>query len=147
MSENNMNGRYLGVDYGDVRTGLSQTDITRYLASGIGYIKPGGMRHTAVAVAEKAREIGAVKIVVGLPKNMNGSEGERAEKVRAFAELLRGETDIPVDFMDERLTTVEAYNYLNATDTASRKRKGVIDTLSAEIMLQNYIDREKAQKR
>ncbi len=151
MPENNINlkklGCYLGVDYGDVRTGLAKTDLSRFLAGGIGYIKPGGMRNTAVAVAQEAKKSEAIKIIVGLPKNMDGSEGERAKTVRIFADILATLTDIPIDFCDERLTTVEAYSFLNITDTASRKRRSVIDTLSAQIMLQDYIDRENLQKK
>ena len=145
MFENSIKtkGCYLGVDYGDVRTGLAKTDATRFLAASIGNIQPGGMRHTAIAVAEEARKIDAKKIVVGLPKNMNGTEGDRAEKVRAFVSLLKEETDIPIDMIDERLSTVEAYNYLNETRTKSKKRRSVIDGLSAQIILQNYIDKEK----
>ncbi len=150
MPENNTNkksGCYLGVDYGDVRTGLAKTDLSRFLASGIGYIKPGGMKNTAIAVAEEAKKTQSVKIVVGLPKNMDGSEGERAKTVRIFADILSTLTDIPIDFCDERLTTVEAYGFLNITNTASKKRRSVIDTLSAQIMLQDYIDRENSHNK
>ena len=83
--------RYLGVDYGDVRTGLALSDPSGLLASGIGYVKESGMRHTAVKVAEEARARGAEGIVVGYPKNMDGSEGPRTEVVRAFVALLQGD--------------------------------------------------------
>ncbi len=139
-------GKYLGVDYGDVRTGLAATDAMRVLASEIGFIKPNGMHNTAIAVAEKAKELGVVKIIVGLPKNMNGTEGERVGVVRAFIELLRSETDIEIDTVDERLTTVVAHTYLNMTNTTGKKRKNAVDSLSAAIMLQDYIDREKQKK-
>ena len=133
-------GKILGVDYGDVRTGLAVSDALRFLASGIGTIRPGGMRNTAVAVAEEAKKQNATLIVIGLPKNMDGSEGFRAEAVRAFAVLLTEYTDIPYVFYDERLSTVEAHNFLNLTDTKGKKRKEVVDTLSAQIILQNYLD-------
>ena len=133
-------GKILGVDYGDVRTGLAVSDILGFLASGIGTIRPGGMRNTAIAVAEEAKKQNAVRIVIGLPKNMDGSEGFRAEAVRAFAALLAEYTDIPYVFYDERLSTVEAHNFLNLTDTKGKKRKEVVDTLSAQIILQNYLD-------
>ena len=106
----------------------------------IGTIRPGGMRNTAIAVAEEAKKQNAVRIVIGLPKNMDGSEGFRAEAVRAFAFLLAEYTDIPYVFYDERLSTVEAHNFLNLTDTKGKKRKEVVDTLSAQIILQNYLD-------
>ena len=139
-------GKYLGVDYGDVRTGLAECDISGMLSSGIATVKEGGMRNTAKRVAKEAHDRGCKKIVVGLPKNMDGSEGERAETVRAFVGLLREMTDIPIDFYDERMTTMQAYRFLDSTATYGKKRKESIDTLSAEIILQNYLDRERAEK-
>ena len=137
-------GRVLGVDFGDVRTGLAISDETRFLASGIGYIKPGGIVKTADKVAEMATENKASAVIVGLPKNMDGSEGFRAERCREFADLLRERlADIPVAMMDERMTTMSASRYLNETNTRGQKRKGVIDTLSAQIILQNTLDRLK----
>ena len=137
-------GRILGVDFGDTRTGLAVSDTSRFLASGIGYVSPGGIVKTADKVAEVAREQKVSAIVVGLPKNMDGSEGFRAERCREFAALLRERlTDIPVAMMDERMTTMSASRYLNETNTRGQKRKGVIDTLSAQIILQNALDRLK----
>ena len=136
-------GRVLGVDYGDVRTGLAISDPTGLLAGGIGTFKPGGMRKTAMLVAEEAKKNEAVLIVIGLPKNMDGTEGFRAETVRAFAALLAEYTDIPYVFYDERLSTVYAHTILSMTETAGRKRKEVVDTLSAQIILQSYLDAQK----
>ncbi len=136
-------GKILGVDYGDVRTGLAVSDLSGFLASGIGTIRPGGMRNTAEAVAKEAEKQGAVLIVIGLPKNMDGSEGFRAEAVRAFAALLSECTSIPYTFYDERLSTMEAHKMLSITDVGSKKRKQVIDTLSAQIILQDYLDAAK----
>ena len=137
-------GRILGVDFGDTRTGLAISDISRFLASGIGYISPGGIEKTANRVAEIATEQSASAIVVGLPKNMDGSEGFRAERCREFANMLRDRLpNVPVLMMDERLTTMSAARYLNETNTRGSKRKGVIDTLSAQIILQNALDRLK----
>ena len=140
-------GKYLGVDYGDKRTGLAECDISGMLASGICTISEGGMRNTAIRVAKEAESRGCKKIVVGLPKNMDGSEGERSQVIRAFAELLANETDIPIDFYDERMSTMAAYRFLDGTQTFGKKRKNVIDTLSAEIILQGYIDKERNSKR
>ena len=137
-------GRILGVDFGDTRTGIAVSDISRFLATGIGYISPGGIIKTADRVAEIAIEQKVGAIVVGLPKNMDGSEGFRAERCREFAALLRERLgEIPVAMMDERLTTVSASRYLNETNTRGARRKGVIDTLSAQIILQNALDRLK----
>lgn len=137
-------GRILGVDFGDTRTGLAVSDTSRFLASGIGYVSPGGIQKTADKVVEVAREQKVSAIVVGLPKNMDGSEGFRAERCREFAELLREQLEeIPVAMIDERMTTMSASRYLNETNTRGQKRKGVIDTLSAQIILQNALDRLK----
>lgn len=136
-------GKYLGVDYGDVRTGLSECDASGTLASGITTVKEGGMRNTALRVAREAETRGCVKIVVGLPKNMDGTEGDRAKVVRTFASLLSEITSLPIDFSDERMTTMAAYRYLGETATYGKKRKAAVDTLSAEIILQDYIDAER----
>ena len=138
-----INRRYLGVDYGDVRTGLAVSDPSGLLASGVGQIKPGGMRRTAEAVCEEARRLSVSRIVVGLPKNMDGSEGFRAEAVRAFVAILEELTALPVILFDERLSTCEAHRYLQSTGVSTKKRKGVVDTLSAQIILQDYLDRER----
>ena len=140
----NTTGRILGVDFGDTRTGVAVSDISRFLASGIGYVSPGGIEKTADKIAEIAREQKVGAIVVGLPKNMDGSEGFRADRCREFADLLRERlADVPIAMMDERMTTMSASRYLNETNTRGQKRKGVIDTLSAQIILQNALDRLK----
>jgi putative Holliday junction resolvase len=139
-------GRILCVDYGDVRTGLAVSDVTGFLANGIGTVRPGGMRNTAVTVAEEAKKQEAVRIVVGLPRNMDGSEGFRAEAVRAFVAILKEYTELPIILEDERMTTMVAHQYLNLTGTGGQKRKKVVDTLSAEIILQGYLDKLKNGK-
>ena len=77
---------------------------------------------------------------------MDGTEGERAEVVRAFAKILSELTDVEIDFFDERMSTMVAYRFLGETGTFGKKRRDAVDTLSAEIILQGYLDREKAQK-
>ena len=136
-------GKILSVDFGDTRTGLAVSDPSRLLASGIGYVSPGGIEKTADAVAEIAAEQKAVAIVVGLPVNMDGSEGSRAQRCKKFASMLSERTGIPVAMFDERMTTMTASRYLNETGTHGKKRKTVIDTLSAQIILQNCLDRLK----
>lgn len=134
-------GRIMGVDFGDTRTGLAVSDELRFLASGIGYISPGGIERTADAVADVARERGVTAIVVGHPINMNGTEGPRAARAAEFAQLLRDRlAGVEVVLFDERMTTMAAARYLNETNVRGKKRKGVIDTLSAQIILQNFID-------
>lgn len=140
-------GRILGVDFGDVRTGLAVSDETRFLASGIGFIKPGGIVKTADKVAEIAMENNVVAVVVGHPMNMNGTRGPRAERAEEFAELLRERIPkIEVLLFDERMTTMAASRYLVETGTRGKNRKNVIDTLSAQILLQNFLDMEKNAK-
>ncbi len=139
-------GKYLAVDYGDKRTGLADCDISGMLASGIGTISEGGMTKTAERVVKEAVSRGVKKIIVGLPKNMDGTEGERAGVIRIFVDMLRTMCDIPVELYDERMTTMVAYRFLDASGTFGKRRKDVIDTLSAEIILQNYLDRERQSK-
>ena len=140
-------GKYLGVDYGDVRTGLAECDVSGMLAGGIATVKEGGMRNTAVRVAKEAEMRNCKKIIVGLPKNMDGSEGDRAKCVRAFVDILATLTSIPIDFCDERMSTMAAYRDLDGAGTFGKKRRDSIDTLSAELILQSYLDRERAAKK
>lgn len=138
------NGKLLGIDFGDKRTGLAVSDPSRILASGIGYISPGGIVKVADEIARIAGERGVVGIVLGLPRNMDGSEGFRADRIKELASLLEERMpSVPVALFDERLTTVAASRFLNETNTRGSKRKSVVDTLSAQIILQNALDRLK----
>ena len=139
-------GKILAVDFGDTRTGLAVSDPSRLRASGIGYVSPGGIEKCADAVAETAKEQRVSAIIVGLPVNMDGSEGARAARCRKFAYMLSERTALPVAMFDERMTTMTAARYLNETNTRGKKRKTVIDTLSAQIILQNCLDRLKYMK-
>lgn len=132
-------GRIMGVDFGESRTGLAVSDPARFLASGLGNVQGGGLEKTAERVLAVAGEQGAVALVLGLPVNMNGTEGPKAARIREFAAIL--ERTLPVYLMDERMTTMAAARFLNETNTRGKKRRGVIDTLSAEIILQNALDR------
>ena len=147
----NLPGKLLGVDFGDKRTGLAISNDMRTLASGITQISVGGMQKTAAAVAEEAVRRGVVGIVVGLPVNMDGSHGPRAQHAEKFAGILAERLTeqgvaIPVVMQDERMTTMAASRFLNETDTRGAKRKSVIDTLSAEIILQNALDKLRFMK-
>lgn len=141
-----MIGKLLGVDYGDRRTGLAISDASGFLASGIGYISESGMKHTAIRVAQEAEARGAEGIVIGLPRNMDGTEGFRADAVKAFGALLADETPLPIFYFDERLSTVQAHTLLTLSGTHGKKRKERVDTLSAEIILQDYLDRERNRR-
>lgn len=129
----------LGVDYGDARTGLAVNAGT--FAFGAGCVRCEGMKKTAEGVAAVAAERKAELIVVGNPINMNGTEGPRSEKCKAFAALLSEMTGIPVELYDERLTTVTAHNILSELNVRGKKRKDNVDELSATLILQDYIDR------
>lgn len=136
-------GKIMGVDFGDKRTGLALSNESRTMAGGLDTVSPGGLKKTAASVAEIAVRERVSAIVVGLPVNMDGSHGNRAEKCEAFGKCLEELTSLPVVMFDERMTTMAASRFLNETDTRGQKRKQVIDTLSAEIILQNALDRLK----
>ena len=138
--------RIIGIDYGDARVGIATSDETGFLATANCTVNVTGMRDACKKVTEKIKELGGTKIVLGLPKNMDGSEGFRAEECRAAAKKIADSSGIEVEMWDERCTTVSAHTVLNMNDTRGKKRKGVVDTLSAEIILQNYIDKERFAK-
>ena len=131
--------KILGIDYGDKRTGLAVSDALGFMASGGGTVKANGDSALVAIIIEKINELGAKKIVLGNPINMDGSHGPRSQKAEAFAEKLREATGLEVVLVDERCSTMEAYQYLNATDTRGKKRKDSVDTLSAQIILQDYM--------
>lgn len=135
--------RIIGIDYGDARVGIAVSDETGFLASAVCTINVSGMRDACKKTVEKIKELNGTAIVLGLPKNMDGSESFRVEKTRAFADMLKNEVDLEIIYMDERLSTVQAYTYLNITDYNGKKRKKVIDALSAQIILQSYLDKQR----
>ena len=98
---------------------------------------------SATSVAVAVKEAGAELLVVGLPKNMDGSEGESAQNARVFAQELEQLTGLKVFMQDERCTTVTAHNYLNNTNTRGKKRKSVVDSVAATIILQDFLDSKK----
>ena len=135
--------RVLGIDFGEARMGLALSDPTGFLASGIGTIKVTGIGSAVTAAAEAASENSVGLIVVGLPVNMDGTEGERAERCRKFAAVLEETSGIKTVMYDERRTTILASGFMNETGTRGKKRKDTIDTLSAQIILQSYLDRNR----
>ena len=128
----------LSIDYGDVRTGIAVCDKSELLARPVTVIKERNPDRLADRVAETAKAEKAEMLLIGLPKNMDGSEGFRAEAARDFGEKLRL-MGFSVEFRDERLTTMEAHRYLNYTDTRGNKRKATVDALSAVLILEDYI--------
>ncbi len=133
----------LSVDYGDVRTGVAVCDKFEMLASPVGVITERSAEILADKIKDIAAERKAQKIVLGLPKNMDGTEGFRAERCKEFSGLLNEKTGLPVVLQDERLTTVSAHNILNETNTRGQKRKAVVDAVSAVLILEDYIQKNK----
>ena len=130
----------LSVDYGKVRTGTAVCDKNEIIASPVAVIKETEMNVLAEKITNIAKEKNAEMIVLGLPKNMDGTEGESALNVRAFAEILHERSGLFVDLHDERGTTLTAHQYLNITDTRGKKRKAVVDSVAAVIILEDYMN-------
>ncbi len=138
--------KIMAVDLGDARTGLACCDRTEFLASPIGVIHETDFNEIIRQVAVASVEYDVKEIVVGYPKNMNGTIGERAEKCEKFANILSQLVDVPVKLWDERSTTVSATNYLNETNTRGKKRREVIDAVAATIILESYMEYRKNHK-
>ena len=138
--------KIMSVDYGDARTGLAVCDRTEFLASPIGTIEEKNMQLLAMKVAHMAEQYEVGEIIVGLPINMNGSKGPRAEKCQMFADFLNQLTEIPVNLWDERSTTVTAHQILNETNVRGKNRKAVIDTVAATVILEGYLDFRRKNK-
>ena len=136
----------MSVDLGKARTGLALCDKTEFLASPYKVIFEKSPKKLPEKVAEAAKEANAELIVVGLPKNMDGSEGESAQNARAFAEEIGKLTGLETVMQDERGTTVTAHSFLNDTNTRGKKRKNVVDEVAATIILQDYLDFRKNTK-
>ena len=137
----------LAVDYGDARTGLAVCDKGEVLASPAGVIAEWSAERCAEKIALQAKQLGAQQLVVGLPLNMDGSFGPRAEKCRDFARMLGEVCQLPVELWDERCTTVAAHQALNVTDTRGKKRKAVVDAVAAVMILEGYLAFRKNQKK
>lgn len=133
----------MAVDLGKARTGLAICDKGEMLSSPLTQINEYNRESLIEKISCLAKEKQAELIVVGLPKNMDGSEGESAENARLFAKELSESTGIKTDMQDERGTTITAHRYLNTTNTRGKKRKSVVDTLSAAIILEDYLNRRK----
>lgn len=132
----------MAVDFGDSRTGLAVCDKSEFLASPAGVVAEKDFNICMEKVASEAKAHGAELLVVGYPKNMNNTIGERAEKCSQFAEGLKEMTGLPVELWDERCTTVSAHQYLNVTNTRGKKRKAVVDAV-ALLFLKAIWDTEK----
>ncbi len=132
--------RVLGLDVGDRRIGVAVSDLLWLTAQGVETWERKGQEKDMAHFRALASEWQAGKWVLGLPVNMNGTVGEKADSVRRFGETLERETGLPVAYCDERLTTVAAHRVLIEGGTRREKRKGVVDKLAAILILQTWMD-------
>ncbi len=138
--------KIMGVDFGDARTGLAVCDKTEFLASPVGVIYEKDFDTCAQKVLHMAQEYDVKMIVVGIPRNMDGSYGDRAKLCQDFAQVLRNNSNLPIEEWDERRSTVQATNLLNDMNVRGQKRKEVIDELAAAIILESYLEFRKNNK-
>jgi len=131
--------RILSVDYGERRTGLAVSDELGITAQGIDTLVSDDESGIPSEVARIAVDYKVVKIVVGLPLNMNGTESEKSTKVRAFGDLLEKESEIPVVFWDERMSSMQAHRVIHELGGKTRGKKHVVDRISATLILQEYL--------
>ena len=135
--------RIMGLDFGSKTVGVAISDALLLTAQGIEIIRrksPSKLRQTLARIEELKNEYEVEKIVLGFPKNMNNTEGERVEKTKAFGEMLERRTGLPVHYWDERLTTVAAEQILMESGVRRENRKAVIDKVAAGLILQGYLD-------
>ena len=140
--------RYLGLDLGTRTLGLSLSDTTLTIASALKTIRfnEDDYEFLLDELDRVIKEYDITKLILGYPKNMNNTIGEKCELVLKFKEMLETKFNLPVMLQDERLTTVEATNYMIAADISRKKRKKKVDALAANIILQTYLDKERGGK-
>ena len=133
----------MSIDLGKARTGIAVCDKTEFLASPYTVIFEKSPQRLMEKAVQAVKDTKAELVVVGLPKNMDGSEGESAQNARAFAKELEEITDIKTVMQDERGTTITAHSILNTTNTRGKKRKNIVDEVAATIILQDFLDSRK----
>ena len=131
--------RIMGVDYGDARTGIAVSDLLCSIVGTTAVIHSRNAEKTIAQICTMVKESGVGEIVVGLPKNMDGTEGPRAQLCREFAEQVKSATGLPVHLWDERRTTVEAHNILSEHNYHGKKRKDTVDAVAASLILEGYL--------
>ena len=131
--------RIMGVDFGDARTGLAISDLLCTIVGTTSVIHSRNTEKTIAQICAMVKESDVGEIVMGLPKNMDGTEGGRAELCRSFAARLEEATGIPVRLWDERRTTVEAHNILSQHNYHGKKRKDTVDAVAAALILEGYM--------
>ena len=133
--------RIMSLDVGSRTIGIACSDALLMTAQGIETIRRTSLEKDFNRLQELIAEYEVHELVVGMPKNMNGTKGERAEKTEEFVEKMKEVIDLPVSYWDERLSTVMADRQLIAADVSRKKRKSVIDKMAAVVILQGYLDR------
>ena len=136
--------RIMAIDYGDAHTGIAVSDPTGFLAGFTTVITAYRPEPVAQQVADLAKEHGAEELVLGQPKNRDGTRGPRAEKAEAMAELLKEATGLPVVLWDERRTTIDAHQILMSGGKNAKKRKKVVDAVAASLILEGYLTYKKS---
>ena len=131
--------KIMGIDYGDARTGIAISDLLCSIVGSTTVIHSRNADKTIAAIKELIAENQVGEIVVGLPKNMDGTEGSRAELCKVFADKLREASGLPVAMWDERRTTVEAHNILSQHNYHGQKRKDTVDAVAASLILEGYL--------
>lgn len=131
--------RVLAIDYGDARTGVAVSDALGMIVGQTTVIHSRNQQKTAQELARLVKECGAERLVMGFPRNMDGSEGPRAALYREFAALVERECQMPVVLWDERRTTVEAHNILSDCNYHGKKRKNTVDAVAASLILEGYL--------
>ena len=134
--------RKMGLDLGDVNIGIAFSDPLGMFASGFENYRRRGLEIDLDYIARLIKQKDVDTVVVGLPLNMDGTKGVRVEKTYEFCDALSKKTDVPIEFMDERLTTVSAQKLLISADVRREKRKTVVDKIAACIILQSYLDKK-----
>ncbi len=129
----------MAIDYGDQRIGVAVSDALRTICGEAFTLREWNMERAAQRIAEEATRRGVDTLVLGLPKNMDGSEGPRAEKTRAFAALLEAASGLPVVLWDERRSSVEAHAILHANGRKSREHRKNVDAVAASLLLEGYL--------
>lgn len=135
--------KIMSIDYGDVRTGIAISDIRGILASPYTVIKETYQPKLVTKLVEIINENKIEKIVIGLPRNMDGSYGYRCDECKSLGVAINEAIDIEIVFEDERLTTVMAHNVLSSNNVRGQKRKDNVDAVSAVMILQSYLDKNK----
>ena len=138
--------RIMAIDYGDARTGVAVSDPTGLLAGFTTVIHSRRPEQAAAALAALAREHGAEELVLGFPRNMDGTEGPRAEKCREFAGLVEAACGIRPVLWDERRTTVEAHGILHAGGKRMKNHKKTVDAVAASLILEGYLTYKRSQR-